>query len=98
MFLAIEKSYNNCLRDLPFDGIIPSGKTMLQALKLGIGKIHRDTFHASLGVGRYLIGLVWYKYLTDKDITTNTFDSLDEPITNEQREIVIKAVNTILNK
>ena len=70
--------------------------TLLEAVfvivKLGIGKIHRDALHASLGAGRYLLGLTWYKYLTNNDISRNTFDSFDEPVTKREREIIIKAV------
>ena len=76
------------------DGIIPCGQAMYNAVKLGINKIHRDTFHASLGAGRYLLGLTWYKTLTGKDISENNFDNLDEIITNKERGIIIKAVNS----
>ena len=92
---AIVDAYNCCLNDLSANGLIPSGKAMMQSLKLGIGKIHRDTFHASLGAGRYLLGLTWYKYLTGNDVSANTFNNLDEPITEEQRKIVIEAVNSV---
>lgn len=95
MFFAIQTAYNRCLKELPFDGLIPSGMAMMQAIKLGIEKAHRDTFHASLGAGRYLLGLTWYKYFTGKEISQNSFDNLDEAITNEQRSIIIKAVNSV---
>ena len=97
MYSAAKSCYYKCLEALPFDGIIPSGDAMIESVRLGIGKIHRDTFHASLGAGRYLVGLVWYKYLTGNDISNDTFDNLDEPITNEQRKIVIAAANKALN-
>ena len=93
MYNAIIKAYGKCFSDLDFDGLIPSGKAMMNALKFGMEKVHRDGFHASLGAGRYLLGLTWYKSLTGKDISNNTFDLLDEPITEKEREILIKAVN-----
>ena len=96
MYSAAKKAYYKCLEDLPFDGIIPSGDAMIESVRLGIGKIHRDTFHASFGAGRYMIGLVWYKYLTNNDITNNTFADLDEPISDEHRKIVITAANKAL--
>ena len=96
MYSAAKSCYYKCLEALPFDGIIPSGDAMIESVRLGIGKIHRDTFHASFGAGRYLVGLVWYKYLTGNDITSDTFNTLDEPITDEQRKIVIQAVNSAL--
>lgn len=98
MYNAIENAYTQCFNDLDFDGFIPSGKAMINAINLGIGKIHRDTFHASLGAGRYLLGLVWYKVLTGNDISNNKFDLLDEPITENERKIIINAVNYACNK
>ena len=93
MLSAVSKAYNRFAEDINADGIIPAGEAMLKAVELGIGKIHRDTFHAAKGTGRYLLGLTWYKYLTGNDISNNTFDDLDEPITHEERAIVIRAVN-----
>ena len=67
---------------------------MLTAAQTGIEKIHRDTYHASLGAGRYLLALCWFKYLTGRDITDNAFDEFDVPVTEEERKIVIAAVNS----
>ena len=97
MYNALDRAYNECLKSLKFYGLIPSGKAMMNAIKFGIGKIHRDTFHASLGAGRYLLGLTWYKFLTGKKIRGNRFDSFDEPVTDREREIVIKAVEAAFN-
>ena len=41
---------------------------------------HRDTFHASYGLRRYLLGLVWYETLTGNSIEANSFKDLDEPV------------------
>jgi hypothetical protein len=93
MFSDIEASYEQAAGRIKADGIIPCGKAMLTASKLGIAKVHRDTFHAALGVGRYLLGLTWYKALFGKDITENDFDDFDVPVSDEERAIAIKAVN-----
>lgn len=98
MFKAIEASYSKAADLIKADGIIPCGKAMLNATKLGIEKIHRDTFHASLGAGRYLLGLTWYKKLLGKDITGNDYDEFDVPVSQEEREIVIKAVNAAFDE
>lgn len=58
--------------------------------------MHRDTFHASRGAGRYLLALAWYKTLTGNDITNNKFNDLDEPITENERQILIQAVNNTI--
>ena len=95
MFAEIEKAYAKAAELISADGIIPAGKAMLTASQNGIEKIHRDTFHASLSAGRYLLALCWFKYLTGKDITENTYDEMALPITEEERKIVIDAVNAV---
>lgn len=96
MYCDIRESYETAASAVNADGIIRCGTAMLKALSLGIKKIHSDTVHASLGVGRYLLALTWYKTLTGKDISDNAFDSFDEIVTKEEREIVIKAVNAVV--
>ena len=95
MFENVSKAYEKAAKTIKADGVIPSGKAMMQALKMGIGKIHRDTFHASFGAGRYLLSLTWYKVLTGNSIENNAFDGLDEPISDKERKIVIDAVNSV---
>lgn len=98
MFAAVEEAYNKAFNLIEADGLIPAGKAMLTAAQTGIEKIHRDTYHASLGAGRYLLALCWFKYLTGKDITKNDFDDFDEPVTEKERKIVIAAVNSAFEK
>ena len=97
MFRNIRESYAKAAQRIQTDGIIPCGQAMLNATKMGIEKIHRDTFHASLGAGRYLLALTWYKALTGNDIANNDFDDFDEPVNDKERKIVIKAVNAAFN-
>ena len=93
MFLDVFDAYDMAYKHIKADGIIPSGKAMLHALEMGIGKIYRDGYHATLGAGRYLLALCWYKFLTGKDISNDKFNAFDEKITKKEREIVINAVN-----
>ena len=72
---------------------IPCGEAMLCAAKAGIANLHRDSLHASLGVGRYLLALTWLKTLTGIDISEDSFQGFDAPVTDEERAIVIRAVN-----
>jgi hypothetical protein len=94
MLADIQSAYKNAFDLIKADKIIPSGTAMYNALSLGMEKIHRDTFHASYGSGRYLLALTWYKTLTGNDITNNDFNDFDLPVTDKEREIVIKAVNS----
>ena len=96
MLSAIRDCYSKAAEKIQASGIIPCGEAMMRALELGLEKVHRDTYHASLGAGRYLLALCWYRFLTGKDITGNSFDDLDAPVTEQERKIVIKAVNSVL--
>ena len=96
MLSSIINSYDNAEKLIGADGIIPCGQAMMKALDLGIGKIHRDEIHASFGSGRYLLALCWYKFFTKNNIDNNTFNEFDEVVTKSEREIIIKAVNSVL--
>lgn len=96
MFAKVEECYNRAAELIGADGMIPSGAAMLRAYQLGGEDLYFDDCHASRGAGRYLLALCWFKYLTDKDITGNTFAAFDVPVTDTDREIVIQAVNEVL--
>ena len=89
MFEKVEKAYAEAAKEINADFILPSGKLLDMLVDSGFEKVHRDTYHASYGVGRYAIALLWYAVLTGNDITDNKFNDFDEEITSEQ-VIVIK--------
>ena len=95
MMLAIREAYDIAAKAISADGIIPCGDAMLLASKTGVEKVHRDSFHASLGAGRYLLALTWYRALTGRDISDDTFVPFDAPITEAERAAVIAAVNAV---
>ncbi len=84
MFCDLKKAYGQAVEEEKLDGILPSGAVFQALLSKGVEKIHRDTFHARLGLGRYALGLLWYKVLTGNDIYGNTFCNFDEPVTDEE--------------
>lgn len=92
MFRDIKDAYERAAKDIDADYIIPSGEVFQALLSAGIERVHRDTFHAGLGLGRYALGLTWYTMLTGKDIADNTFCDFDEEVTEEQRKIVKECV------
>ena len=98
MLSDIRSAYSQAAQAIGAVAIIPSGEAMMAATKMGIEKIHRDTFHASYGVGRYLLALCWYKALTGNDITNNRFDDFDVPVTEQERQIAIAAVNSVVKE
>lgn len=96
MMGSVRETYAKAAKEINADGIIPCGEAMLKATQMGIEKVHRDTFHASFGVGRYLLALCWYKTLTGADISNNTFNDLRAEVSEREREIAINAVNSII--
>ena len=96
MFADIEKAYQLCSDTIGADGIIPCGKLMMTLLDKGIEKVHRDTFHASLGLGRFAQGLLWYKVLTGNSVADITYNDFDEEIPAEQIAIAKEVVDSLM--
>ena len=95
MFNDLKNAYDKAASDINADFIIPSGAVFQDLLESGIEKVHRDGSHASLGCGRYALGLLWYKMITGNCIDKNSFSLFDEEITPSQIQIVKSCVNKI---
>ena len=95
MFADIEKAYQLFCDILGADGIIPCGKLMITLLENGIEKVHRDTFHASLGLGRYAQGLLWFKKITGQSVADIDYNDFDEEVPAEQIAIAKKIVESL---
>lgn len=95
MFRDVQAAYEKAAEEIRADIVIPSGEVMQALLANGIETVHRDNIHASLGVGRYALGLTWYAALTGRDICGNPFADFDEEVTPEQMEIAQKCVKKV---
>ena len=96
MLDKIQTAYAQIAGEVGADGIIPAGTLFGKLREAGIPKLHRDTFHASYGLGRYALGLLWYRYLTGNNVVENTFADPDEPISPEEYEIAKKCVDALI--
>lgn len=94
MFADIENAYQLCADEIGADGIIPSGKLLMTLLSKGIETVHRDKCHASLGLGRYALALLWFHMLTGKPVADNTYCDFDEPIPEEHIRIAKETVDS----
>ena len=94
MFVDIEDSYNRCHALLGTDGIIPSGALLIKLMDRGIEKVHRDGLHVTKGLGRYALGLLWYRCLTGKTVADVPFSDFDEPVTEEEIRIAKECVDS----
>lgn len=97
MLAAAKASYEKAKELIGASEIIRCGEALLKAREMGISNIHRDTYHASLGVGRYILALTWYKTLTGSDISNDSFSDFDVPVSYEERKIAIEAVNSVVS-
>lgn len=77
--------------------IIPSGEAM-QELKGAVGTVHRDSFHASYGMGRYTLALTWLETLTGASAIGNSFRDFDEPVTEEQAQLCQRSAHAAVEK
>ena len=98
MLSDIVNAYNKAAERIHADILIPSGEVFGAMLENGTPKIHRDTFHASLGLGRYALGLAWYSILTGGDVVGNAFSDFDEEVSAEQIAIAKKCVLEVANR
>ena len=95
MFNDIKVSYEKAVKETSADLVIPSGEVFQKLIAAGIKKVHRDTFHASLGLGRYVLGLLWYSVLSGNDVKNNTFCDFDEEISKADIEIAKECATEI---
>ena len=73
MFADLQRAYLEAARSIGHCKIIPSGWVFQQLLKKGFKNLHRDTYHASIPEGRYILGAVWYEFLGSKSIIDTSF-------------------------
>lgn len=84
MLAADKEACARAAADIRAD-IIPCGKTMENLVQAGV-PAHRDTFHASLGVGRYALALTFLGRLTHADVRDSRFDRFDVPVSPQEAE------------
>lgn len=94
----IIKVNDTVARNIGAEGIIRSGELFELLRKSGYEKLYRDTFHASLGVGRYALALLWYCTISGKKANKNLICDFDEPVEQENIQKIINTVNSITIK
>lgn len=95
MFKDVEKAYNLAFETIHADGMLKSGALLKALLENGAETVHRDTFHASLGLGRYAIALLWYKTLTGNSVLSNTFCDFDVPVSEQEIQLAKTCVENL---
>lgn len=100
MFRDIKQAYEKGARDCGIRMAIPSGQCFQDLLRDGIGRIHRDTFHALIPLGRYVLSLVWLAALTGTCPEKVTFcpDGLHETLAEGIRRLVTVHMQEYMEK
>lgn len=97
MYEAVREAYLKVEELICPDTVIKSGEAMMQAYNKFGNNLYRDDIHASLGIGRYLLGYVWYKTLIG-ELPKNDVKCFDVELTNEQMQMIRKTVCTVLTR
>ena len=93
MLADVVAAYGEMAASVCAHGIIRSGELLGALWAKGMTGLYRDGFHASYGLGRYALGLLWYRTLTGNAVSHNAFCTFDEPLTEAQ----IRAVQSIVD-
>lgn len=96
MFAEVKRCYDKAAEAIGADGILRCGEALQYALHHGVEKVHRDTFHAGLGLGRFILALVWYGYITGNDVDNVKFDAFDVEVTEAEYKVALEAAASVL--
>ena len=91
MFSAVKSTYKKAEKLINPDGVIKSGEAMAKAYRIWPDTLYRDEIHASLGLGRYLLGCVWYKAIFGENPEFH-ITKFDEPVSKEN----LQSINDII--
>lgn len=91
MFAAVQTAYTHASERISADGILPCGFAFQFALSHGVKRIHRDTFHAGLGVGRLILALVWYGCITGEDVRKVKYKTSLVSISKKEYQIAVES-------
>lgn len=85
MYRDIHAAYKSAAEEIGAAGIIPSGAAFQHLYKNG-AKMHRDTFHASLGIGRLTLAATWTTYFSGVDTRGMDWSGVktSEPVSAEE--------------
>lgn len=98
MLQEVTQTYDRAAQQIGAELVIPSGQLMGALLRAGIESVHRDTFHASLGLGRYALGLLWYTMLTGRPVQEIAYCDFDREVTPEEMAIAKKCVMEVASQ
>lgn len=99
MIPAIRDAYTRAAEKIGCRVMIPTLDAMCRLYDEIGPAAYRDGFHCSYGVGRYLIGCLWFMVFFGRDIEGNSFRDFDVEVSEEEVMLAQKiARETLLEK
>ena len=95
MFSYVERAYRKAEKEIGADGFIPAGETLERLQNRGFD-IHRDGFHASLGLGRFAIALTWLGAICGFDVTKVSYNNFDRFVSKDEYTAAIECAKESL--
>lgn len=95
MYNALHDAYGKAAYAADMAMTIPSGTLFDMLAEKGL-KLHRDERHASFGLGRYALSLLWYACITGRGVMDISFTDFDEEIAPEDIITVKECVNKLM--
>ncbi len=96
MFRDVRSAYEKAVEAIRADFMIPSGEVMLALNRQYPDQLYRDERHASYGLGRYALGLTWYRTFTGRSVLENTFSAFDAPVSPEEVQSAKECVEKLV--
>ena len=78
------KAYALAAKAISADGYVPATEAMAKLYGAIGDSAYRDGFHANLGVGRFMLGLVWYGVIFGKSVYDVDYRDFDIEVTDEE--------------
>lgn len=98
MFNDVKNAYEKAAKAINAEFIVPSGEVLQALINEGVESVHRDGLHASLGLGRYAMALVWFIMITGKPVEDNSFRDFDAPVSEEEVYLAKKCATAVAKK
>jgi hypothetical protein len=92
------EAYALAARAIGADGYIPATIAMEKLYRKIGDAAYRDGSHASLGVGRYMLALLWFGVIFGREVCGIEYRDFDEEVTEEELLIAESCVKETLAK
>ena len=98
MSAADNEAYARAARVIRADGYVPATIAMEKLYRAIGDAAYRDGMHTSLGIGRYMLGLLWFGVIFNRDIDGIGYCDFDVDVSEEEIAIAEACVKETLSE